>query len=161
MCHRLGLAEYKMDWQDCGSEDMYQNRNFLQGQKLYEVRVVFQQIPSVIEAPERNSVLVWPFWFWFGIFVLCQENQFGLEMGRDAASRAQAAHFFQQAARVRFTLYLRNELVLCWLPPAMFIWLFVQEIPAEHAAYPSFTGKGAEVPPQIAANVPQAGFGWI
>ena len=94
---------------------MHQNRNFLQGQKLYEVRVVFQQIPSVIEAPERNSVLVWPFWFWFGIFVLCQENQFGLEMGRDAASRAQAVHFFQQAARVRFTLYLRNELVLCLL----------------------------------------------
>ena len=104
-------------------------------------------------------MLVWPFWFWFGIFVLCQENQFGLEMGRGAASRAQAVHFFQQAARVRFTLYLRNELVLCWLPPAMFIWLFVQEIHAEHAAYPSFTGKGAEVPPQIAANVPQAGFG--
>jgi hypothetical protein len=45
---------------------------------------------------------------------------------------------------------LRNSVFTC---------LFVQEIPAEHAAYPSFTGKGAEVPPQIAANVPQAGFG--
>jgi len=42
---------------------------------------------------------------------------------------------------------------------SLFIWLFVQEIPAEHAAYPSLAGKGAEVPPQIAANVPQAGFG--
>jgi hypothetical protein len=42
---------------------------------------------------------------------------------------------------------------------SLFIWLFVQEIPAEHAAHPSLAGKGAEVPPQIAANVPQAGFG--